>query len=511
MGFRNVQQIHDSAIAFIDGRLSGIRTEEGEPIVDLVDATAQEEANLYTTLEYLRRINSNDGWASVVTDQNFKNTLAAAIGVSSVTLNPALARALNVPDTLPSDIEAIIWYDLSRYAKSFGKPRNPGTYATSNERLFLSSSSPFTLLSGAIFKTPGQNSISYRTGDDLLAITPSFDAASNQYFVDVSIQCQTVGVAGNQIIGAINSTAQNIAGVLRVTNTIPAQGGFEPESNILLIQRLNGAFTGIGVDTLAGLQAFIGNQPGVLDVLVVGPSDPLMVRAVAGAVDIYIVGTQLKTAPIKTVIGASGESLVFQYQPLNNFNSAQNITSPATYVPGSGMVLNLDSGNFAGSSKANDGLTWDPSTGPAPGDTVIVNITYNALLAQIQQLLDNDPPSDVPSADILVRQAFQLGLVFQMQVVTNPGQDQGTVEQAVKNSINAYLSTFKQGQEVDFSTIEGVAQSTTVQGIPAVDHINGFMFGVLGGVLGTGNVVPNRNQYCRLYSVTFIEETGTSV
>jgi hypothetical protein len=466
---------------------------------------------MYTVMEYLRRINSTDGWLSIIGDTNFKTTLAAAIGVSSVTLNPALARALNVPTTLPNDIEAIIWYDLSRYAKSFGKPRGPGTYSTANERLFLATNTAFTLLSGAILKTSGTNGVSYRTTDDLLGVTPSFDSVSNSNFVDVSIQCQSVGVVGDNIVGAVNTTASNLAGVTRVTNTTIATGGLDPESNSTLLGRLVGAFTGDGVDTQQGLSNFLQNQTGVFDELIVGPGDPLMTRALAGAVDLYIIGAQLKTVSLTVVIGTAGEALIFQYQPLFNFNSAQNITSPATYSPGSGMVLALDSGEFVGSSRANDGLVWDPSTGPQPGDTVVVSITYNALMPTIQQQLDNDPPTNIPAADVLARQAYLLSVVTQMQVVINPGQDQQTTEQAVQNALNAYLATFKQGVELDISVFESVAQNTTVNGVPAVDHVNNFQIGVLGSTLGSVNLLSGRNQYFRLYQVNFIKETGTSV
>jgi len=511
MGFRDAATIRTSAIQFIDLRLSGMRTEAGEPIVDLIDSFATETARFFVMADYLRRINSIAGWLSVVSDDAFKASLADAMGVSAVTLNPTLARQLAVPNTLSSDVEAIVYFDLNRFAESFGQPRHLATAATATERFYLSSSAPYTLLRGAVVKTPGTRSVSYSTNDDLIAATPAFDAVVNAYFVSVGVKCQTLGSAGNQIVGAIRAAGQNIPGVLRVTNVTPAEGGIPEETNTQLLDRLQGSFTGQGIDSLNGLRTFILNQGAVQDVLVVGPGDPLMIRSIAGAVDIYVIGSQLTTASARTVIANAGEAYRLPYQPLRQFNAAQDITVPATFVPGTGMELSIDTANFADSSKANDRILWDSITGPQPGDTVVVSYTYNSLLRNIQNQLDNDPTRDIPAADVLLKEGIQLGLVLSMKVVVVPGNDQLTVEQAVLDNMTTFLSAFKFKQPANFSTLETQAGNTTIDGIKVVDHIDNFMLAINGSALDVVDVVPGRNQYLRLFDISFLSETGTVI
>lgn len=504
MAYRNAQDIRASAIAFIDAREDGMRTEAGEPIVDLVDAVANEQGKLYVVADYLTRINSVAGWRSVIDDAVFKVQLANAFDVSATTLTVAIALALGVPDDLPSDIEAIIFKDLNDFADSLGETRKPATNATSNERLFLSSSSPFTLLRGALVKVGSSTVVEYNTTDDVIGVIPAFDPIQNSLFVDVGIRAVAAGTGGNQIVGAIRVISPPIQGVVRALNTVPAEGGLPRESNSQLLDRLVASQVGTDIGTVEGLTSFVANFKDVFDVALVGPGDPLMTRSPAGAIDIYIIGSQLSTVTVVTQIINLGEELVFQYQPLRNFNSAKNLATTDTYQDGNGLTLILDTGDFARSALANDKLIWDPTVGPTPGQDVAVNFTYNALMRSIQMELDDNPARNIPAADILVKEGHQLSVVLSMRVVAVPGFEQLEVQQAVQSNLQLYFSQLKLGELVEFSTAIVFAQTATIDGVPVVDRVDEFLMGVLGNELTNDNITALRNEYGRLFNIQFL-------
>lgn len=505
--FRTPADVRSNINKFIGDRLSGIRTDAGEPIADLVDATSVEIGKTFVVAEYLRRINSIAGWQSIIDDTDFKGELADALGISSEFLSSAIVRELGIPADLPNDVEALMYLDLTEYANSLGKPRKQATFATTTLRVFLGSGAPFTLLRGAVVLVAGSSAIPFATLDDAVGMLPGFDPAENAYFVDLGARSQVSGLSGNQVINVITVMSPPIQGGLRVTNQIPAEGGFPREGNQELLDRLVNAMTGRDIDTLNGLTTFVLSKPEVFDLAIIGSGDPLMQRASAGAVDVYLIGSRLVTVTTETKILEEEEIYVFQYQPLRVFNSGRRVGGIETYVPSAGLQLQLDEGLYAGSARALDALVWDKppalGSGPAVGDSVKVNFTYNALLRDIQLELDNDPERNVPSTSYLVKEAAKIDVVATMKVIILPGNDQAVVEAAVLSALQGYFSLLKLGELVEFSTVVATAADTEIDGIKVVDRIDDLRISKLGDPGGVDNLPIGRNEYGRLFDVTF--------
>ena len=133
-----------------------------------------------------------------------------------------------------------------------------------------------------------------------------------------------------------------------------------------------------------------------------------------------------------------------------------------------------------------------------------VNFTYNALMRQIQLELDDNPARDVPASDILIKEGLTLNVLLSMRVVALPGFEQSEVEQAVQDNLQVYFSQLKLGELIEFSTAITFATTATIDGIPVVDRVDDFLMGLQGSSLGTDNITAARNEFGRLFDITFL-------
>lgn len=513
MPVRTAEVIRSAALAVLEARASGIRTDAGEPIVDLVDSDAIEGERGNVISDYLRRINSISGWSTVVSDDSFKARLADAFGIGFDRTSADFVRSIGAPPDMASDVEALIFVDLDAYAQSFGRPRNQATFATSTLRLTLSSSGAYSLSRGATAKRGASSQIFYDTTETISIATPARDPATGAFYADVGVRCRTAGRIGNTVRGAINSTVGSLPGVISVSNIVPAQGGFERETNLELISALNLRLSGTNIDTLQGILNFV-LQPGngVSDAVVVGPGDPLMLRSTAGAVDVYVVGSNSVTDVAKAVVRVAGESFTLPFQPVQSISSVSDDLGASYFFDG-GFSFLPDAGNAKGSSKAHAQLQWDlPSpdgVGPGVGRTITIVYSFDALIRNLQRQFDGDPQNDVPSSSILVRQATLVGVVCQMSVVPIAGIEllgflQADVNDAVRQALVDYFDSLKLGKEADFSVAESRAQAASISNVAVVDHIDGFVMSKVGGILGFDDILAAPNESLRLDTATFL-------
>lgn len=509
MAFRTPLDIRTAAIALLDSRGSGIRTETGEPIMDLVDAFSLTASNLDVFTDYVRAINSVAGWRSIVTNTEFKRRLGIALGISPVSLNVDFARLIGAPGDLPTDVDALMFVDLSNWAASFGRPRKLALSATGVERLFLSAGTPFSLLRGALFRTASNTPIVYETVNDLTAVVPGFDLTNNSFFVDAGIQCQTAGTIGNQVANSITVMSTSIPGVTAVTNQATTANGTDRESDSDLLDALEGVLLAGGtVNSRRGLINLMTRQTGVIDAIVITSGSVLMQRTTAGAIDIYVIGDRLVSQQSDFSILSDGSSVILPLQPVRSVSTVTDLTIPGlVFSSGGGYTFIKDTGTFAGSAQEVSNVTFALAVdgGPAVSDLVQIQWIQNALIRDLQRLVDENPDVNVPGSSVLVKEGLRIDLLFQMIVVTNPLVTQSEAETAVKAALNTFLSAFTFGKMIDFSDALVVAATAKdARGFLVADRIDGFRFGKNGMSLGTSDIRAADNQYFRLFDVNFI-------
>lgn len=501
--YKSAQQIRDDAFALLDSRLSGIRTESGEPVADLIEAYALEGERFNVLAEYVRKSGSVAGWRELLSDDGFKTQLADALDVSNTSLTTDFARRLGVPEDLATDLEAVLYSDLGRFASSLGRPRASAGFSAGTLRVYLSSNAPYTLLKGASARETG-TTIVFDTVQDLIAANPSFDLTRNQYYVDVSANCRTPGKLGNAIRNTVTTIVAGMTGATGITNAAAFDGGYDRESNTELLAALDAIQAGVDINTLNGLKRFLGAQAGVEDVLVVGPGDPLMTRAAAGAVDCYIVGSTVVSAAVIVRVLVAGETYVIALQPVRAVSSAVGPGGPL--LSGNGFTFVPDTGVFKGSSQARDSITWGLAAagGPSAGDDVTVTYTYNSLMRDLQRLFDDDPDRDVPASNILIREATKLTIFVELKVVPLAGVVQADAEAAVQTALTNFFDDLKLGDSVDYSDALVEAAGAVINSVAVIDRVDGFKIGFSATTIGTDNLVVSGNQYARLESINFL-------
>jgi hypothetical protein len=488
-------------LALLDSRLSGVRTEAGEPIVDLVDSVAVEQYYANVQIEYLRRINSVAGWQALVVDTTFQTDLAEALGLSMTSLDPTLARTLSVPPTITTDLDAVLWADLTKFADSAGRPRKDATYASGTLRVYLPNNNPVVLLRGAVVRS-NRSKLLYETITDLVGVTPGLDLDSNKYYVDVAIQCRQAGILGNASRGTVNTISSGFGSISAVTNLTALEGGADAETNEALLTAL-AAGGGADVNTANGLRNFIMSQAGVIDALVTGSGSSLMTRAAGGAVDVWAVGATLRTISSIVRVLVEGETVVLPIQPVRTISS---VTAGSPLSEGNSFVSVLDTGEYAGSTKARTSITWKSvaTGGPAAGTDVTVTYTYNDLVRDLQRSLDDDPDRNVPSSDILVREATRASIFVELRVVPYPGVPQATAEDAVSQAISDLIDNKLLGQDLDYSDVLIAAGEAEIDNVKAIDRIDDLRIGKTETAISTSNLVIADNQYARLEQIVFL-------
>lgn len=504
MSFRTASEIRTSAITLLDGRGSGIRTETGEPINDLIDAFSLEAERLNVVAQYLELMNSIPGWRQIVADDQLKIDLAAAFGISSITLDADFARRIGAPVDIKTDIEALLYVDLNRYAASLGRPRSPGVFASGVLTIFLANDNPVTYRRGAGVQTGGDTGILYDTVTDLIGVTPSFNTTRNLNFVTIGIRARSVGIRANQIIGAVNSAITPFVNSVAILNESPVQNGLDRETNDILLNALEGVLGGTDVNTRQGLINFVESQPNVADAAVIGPGNPLMVRSTAGAVDLYVIGADLVTDTVGVQVVVEGEDVVLPLQPVRQINS---VIGAAVYTEGGGFVTPEGSPSVFATSAANGlpDLQWQASpAGPIATEIVTINFTYNNLIRRIQRLFDEDPDREVPGSDLLVKEATRLGISAEMKVIPLPGFTQVEAEGAATAALSGYVDTLLLGSLLEYSDALTAISTTTVEGVLVIDRIDGFVIGVTGSALGVVNVPTTEIEYTRMDAIVYI-------
>lgn len=181
--------------------------------------------------------------------------------------------------------------DLDKLAQNFGAIRKPGAKATvpalltfdsleadiavnkgdqiqaKNGSVFLITNS--AVISPALATSYQATAARYRADLDYVGIT-------DIYAVEVLLEASAAGNQGNISKYSLNSV--NISGINHVINVVPAGGGRAAEDDASFRTRVLAIFNGANTGTATGYRNAVVADPSVIDAVVIGPGDDLMVR-----------------------------------------------------------------------------------------------------------------------------------------------------------------------------------------------------------------------------------------
>jgi uncharacterized phage protein gp47/JayE len=320
-----------------------------------------------------------------------------------------------------------------------------------------------------------------------------FNPNTGNWEVTANVQAVNGGSNGNVGPFTINQII-NFNTSFNVSNPSATSGGTDQESNQALAIRTINSFQGNNRGTEDGYLGTILSQPNVLDALVQGPGDPLMVRdnGLGGKVDIWTLTSNLSSTELNATNTPSlsiawnnqqqalaGYQFNFPFLPVdvNSSLTVVGTTGPTTPLvnvtlfesrnPAPSGVPYIGAGQFhytfnpandlntAHSVEAGDNIIWNPNTleqlrtfpsGLNSGNSLQLNVdySYDQTINTLQTLI-NSPSNKIITADVLVKAAIEVTIDVNATINLLPAysttpniitQTQNTVIQAVTNSIN---------------------------------------------------------------------------
>ncbi len=181
--------------------------------------------------------------------------------------------------------------NIDKLAKNFGLTRRQSVPSSGVALLtFNSVDAPFAVNTGDLviakngltFIVTTGVSISpnlanvYKSTADRFRNDLDFSGIRDQYAIQVFVQCNSPGVAGN--IGKYFLSRSNSPGINSAINVVSFSGGTDQESDTSFKNRILSIFNGSSIGTALGYKNVALSVQGVLDAIVVEPGDALMTR-----------------------------------------------------------------------------------------------------------------------------------------------------------------------------------------------------------------------------------------
>jgi len=181
--------------------------------------------------------------------------------------------------------------DLDNWSSNFGESRlNPGRSIGPAILTFASIDADTPLAAGSLVYSKNGTSFRIIATTNVLASDESKYRAiatriradldnigiTDEYAVEVLVECSISGTKGN--ISKYSLISTTIANISNVTNVVPFSGGTPAENDTAYRNRIISIFSGSNTGTELGYANVVGQDPAVLDTVVVGPGDPLMTR-----------------------------------------------------------------------------------------------------------------------------------------------------------------------------------------------------------------------------------------
>lgn len=497
-----------SQTAIRDAIVSRIRTldptiaaDPGSVVRDVfADAPSGQVRDLYVMVDYINSIKSLDGILKILQDTSYLEDLQAAL-----------------PEFTLDEIRDLISSDLDDLVSNYGMTRSPATKAKYRQRFYRPDNNGGVAITIAVgTKVKNLDGSVQAQVVSTSAQIPTRETTVGMYYVEATVEALIAGTSGNVANGALAQFVAAIPALATSTANVELlSGGADEQSDSQLAQAAKDAFRGRNLNTRYGYENLLKAAPVAFsDVAIIGPNDPLMLRAPSGAVDLYVIGGESTTIS-ETALYQGGETLyLLQLQPATSIVSV--VGSSSGNIPKTNnWQFSSDTGAYARSAKARNYLEVLNPAVFTDGETITITYTYDSQIDDAQNLIESDE-YDVPGNETLVKLATQVAIDIDAELVYT-----GTVSVAtVKSSVQSDLAKFFTGgvastgvtlafrginESVDKSDL--IAVITAVSGVDRVDLDTFKVYTVRAGVktlAATDPVAINGDEYARMGTVVFV-------
>jgi hypothetical protein len=200
--------------------------------------------------------------------------------------------------------------------------------------------------------------------------------------------------------------------------------------------------------------------------LLVGPTDPLLVRSSYGnAADVYIIG-DIPTPIVESQTYIAGiNTYVLEQQPVESGSVNETITGVVgglsfNFIEGNNFVVNQDnSTSVGGSTLARTSITFLGSPFPDANTSFTVNYSVNSLIVTLQVGINSDD-NRIIGTDILIREAIEVLVSIGAYITVYPGYTKANVVIAAENNVETLLNSSTLGTSISESDIIATIQDT---------------------------------------------------
>jgi hypothetical protein len=294
------------------------------------------------------------------------------------------------------------------------------------------------LPSGSIAATQ-DSELTYRTTEAATMYAATADAYYNadtrRYEIDVAAEATVSGPDYDVNKGRITLLLSNINGIDGVTNDTEFSGGTNEQSTAEFVDVLRELTLGNSLGTPGGLNVINRrfNVGIITDTAVLTPADVTLFERLTetgfrAAVDVYILGQRIGIASHEEVMtSVSQREIVLPSQPVISISSVL-INGVAT----SDYSFSVDSDTSTrGSYLAKDKVVLNEA--PGAGASVFVNYTYNRLVNDLQNDLEQ-LDIEMFRTDTLIREGKPVRTVVELVIDTPANATTVTsVEEAIQN------------------------------------------------------------------------------
>lgn len=315
--------------------------------------------------------------------------------------------------------------EVEALATSFSIRLGGGQASKSRGQVFFTNSRPaqdITIDRGVLVGTDDQQYTYFVSeAGTLPAATASnfYNASTRRY--ELVLQCEATAIGPDFDLppGRITRLLNNVNGIDGTINIIEYSGGQEAESLEQAVERIAAKFAGLDPETGGGIKSDIRNYDAenVTDVSIVYPKDRTLFRRPINrpALDAYVLGSAVDSID-QSYTATGGETQV----PLDNVPASALNTVTLNGASSTGTLIQDTTLETGYSARATDYVLL--SAPLVAGDTVVLNYSYNALIAEMQtDLFEDERPFDT---DVLARQPREIGIEVVVDATILPSGDE---------------------------------------------------------------------------------------
>lgn len=445
MAIRNLSQIINDAVTFIQSKIPSLSLLPGTVARDVVvEAPAQEFSRIWTELDRVERQQLLSDSTAYTNDE--LTNLAASLGIqrnNGLAATGTITFRLTNFNTASGDITIPLGTEVTTAANI--SSNNVISFATTSQRVFIAATA-----------------------------NTYFNPTTGFFELDVPIQAITSGTTGNVAAGTITVLTTSVTGSPTIVNNSQTSGGTDAETNAALLSRIQVKLAGTAMGTPNGILSFVNANPNVVQSILIGPSDPELVRDEFGnAADVVIIGEIASPISEVRTFVAGQTNYILGNQPVQDSTTA--VGDVISGVVG-GIAFNFirdthykvvvdNSSITRGSTRATTQIVFLGSPFPDANSPFIVTYTINSLVQSLQTLIDSDD-NKIIGTDILIRYGVKVLVRVGAFITVFPGFTKGDVATVAANNVASLLNT--SGLDSGISESEIIATIQDTSGVASV-------------------------------------------